>query len=129
MIPTLLFLHVVAGVIALVAAGLAVGSVKGGQMHRRSGRAYTLAMMIVGATALVLAMARSDAFLFAVGMFSLFLVFTGWRAAAVRDGRPRWIDHAGGGLMAVTGTAMLASGAEGVIRGAGAQPEILLAFG
>jgi hypothetical protein len=55
MIQTILFLHILAGVAALAAAGIAVGSAKGGRLHRRSGNIYTLAMLVVGLSALVLA--------------------------------------------------------------------------
>ncbi len=129
MIQTILFLHILAGVAALAAAGVAVGSAKGGRLHRRSGNIYTLAMLFVGLSALVLAVAHPNPFLFAVGVFSLYLVFTGWRAAMVRDGRPRGLDHAGGAVMALAGLVMLGWGAQGVLAGSGAQPVILLAFG
>jgi uncharacterized membrane protein len=55
MIQTILFLHVLSGVAVLAAAGVAVGSAKGGRLHRRSGNAYTLAMLVVSLSALVLA--------------------------------------------------------------------------
>ncbi|MCM2563627.1 hypothetical protein M8756_16080 [Lutimaribacter sp. EGI FJ00015] len=129
MTQILLLLHILAGVAALAAAGIAVGSAKGGRLHRRSGNAYTLAMLIVGLSALVLAVANPNAFLFAVGVFSLYLVFTGWRAAMVRDGRPRRLDHAGGAVMALAGLGMLGWGAQGLLTASGAQPVILLAFG
>ncbi|RDC68050.1 DUF2306 domain-containing protein [Rhodovulum sp. 12E13] len=129
MIQTILFLHILAGVAALAAAGVAVGSAKGGRLHRRSGNAYTLAMLFVGLSALVLAVAHPNPFLFAVGVFTLYLVFTGWRAAMMRDGRPRRLDHAGGAVMAVAGVAMLGWGAQGMLTGSGAQPVILLVFG
>lgn len=129
MIQTILFLHILAGVAALAAAGVAVGSAKGGRLHRRSGNIYTLAMLFVGLSALVLAVAHPNPFLFAVGVFSLYLVFTGWRAAMVRDGRPRGLDHAGGAVMALAELVMLGWGAQGVLAGSGAQPVILLAFG
>jgi uncharacterized membrane protein len=129
MTQTILFLHVLAGVAALAAAGVAVGSVKGGRLHRRSGNIYTLAMLFVGLSALVLAVADPNPFLFAVGVFSLYLVFTGWRAAMVRDGRPRRLDHAGGAVMTLAGIGMLGWGAQGLLAGGGAQPVILLAFG
>jgi uncharacterized membrane protein len=58
MIQTILFLHILAGVAALAAAGIAVGSAKGGRTHRRSGNIYTLAMLFVGVSALVLAVDR-----------------------------------------------------------------------
>lgn len=129
MFQTILFLHILAGVAALAAAGVAVGSAKGGGLHRRSGTIYTLAMLCVGLSALVLAVIHPDAFLFAVGVFSLYLVFTGWRAAVVRDGRPRPLDHAGGAVMTLAGLGMLGWGAQGLLAGSGAQPVILLAFG
>ena len=129
MIQTILFLHILAGVVALAAAGVTVGSAKGGRLHRRSGNAYTLAMLFVGLSALVLAVAHPNPFLFAVGLFSLYLVFTGWRAARVRDGRPRVLDHAGGAVMALAGVAMLGWGVQGVLAGSGAAPVILVAFG
>ena len=129
MIQTILFLHILAGVAALAAAGIAVGSAKGGRLHRRSGNIYTLAMAFVGISALVLAVVHPNPFLFAVGVFSLYLVFTGWRSAMVRDGRPRRLDHAGGAVMALSGLGMLGWGAQGVLAGSGAQPVILLVFG
>lgn len=129
MIQTTLFLHILAGVAALTAAGVAVGSSKGGRLHRRSGNIYTVAMLITGLSALLLAVVEPDPFLFAVGIFSLYLVFTGWRAAMVRNGRPRHLDHAGGAVMALAGLGMLGWGAQGVLAGAGSQPVILLAFG
>jgi uncharacterized membrane protein len=112
MTQTILFLHILAGVAALAAAGIAVGSTKGGRLHRRSGNIYTLAMALVGVSALVLAVAQPNPFLFAVGVFSLYLVFTGWRAAMVRDGQPRGLDHAGGAVMVLAGIG-ISAGAHG----------------
>jgi len=129
MTQTILILHILAGVTALGAAGVAVGSAKGGNLHRRSGNVYTLAMLGTGTTALVLSVMHPNVFLFAVGVFSLYLVFTGWRAAMVRDGRPRSLDHAVGAVMGLAGIGMLVWGAQGVLINAGAQPVILLAFG
>lgn len=129
MIQIILFLHIAAGVAALASAGLAVGSAKGGGMHRVSGKAYTLAMLFVGLSALVMAVVNPNAFLFAIGVFSLYLVFTGWRAATVRDGRPRLVDHAGAAAMTLVGLVMFGWGAQGLLEGGGAQPVILLVFG
>ncbi len=129
MTQIILFMHILAGVVALATAGVAVGSAKGGWLHRRAGNAYTLAMLAVGLSALMLAVVHPNPFLFAVGVFSLYLVFTGWRAAMLRDGRHRTLDHAGGAVMALAGLGMLGWGAQGVVAGSGAQPVILLAFG
>lgn len=126
---TILFAHILAGVAALGAAGLATASTKGGQLHRRCGRFYTAAVLVVGATALFLSVVNPDTFLFAIGVFSLYLVFTGWRAATVRDGRPYLADHVGGAAMALAGLVMLVWGAMGLMGGGGSQAVILLAFG
>lgn len=129
MIQTTLFLHILAGVTALITAGLAVGSAKGGYLHRRAGNIYTLAMLFTGLSALILAVVDPNPFLFAVGIFSLYLVFTGWRAAMIRDGRSRQLDHAAGAVMALTGLGMLGWGTQGILTKTGAQPLVLLAFG
>jgi uncharacterized membrane protein len=129
MIQTLLFLHILAGVVAVVAAGVAIASAKGRYVHRAAGKAYTLSMVFVGLSAMLMAVMRPNAFLFAIAVFSVYLVFTGWRAASIRDGRPRPADHAGGGLMTLAGMAMFGWGAHGLVTEGGAQPVILLVFG
>ena len=129
MIQPLLFVHILAGAAALGAAGFALGSAKGGALHRRAGRVYALGMAIAGVTALVLAALRPNPFLFAIGVFSLYLVFTGWRAAVLRDGVPQLPDHLAGAAMATVGGVMLIWGAQGVITGMASQPVILLVFG
>lgn len=129
MIELVLALHIVCGVVALGAAGVALGAAKGGGLHRVSGRVYVLGMLGVTLSTLALVAARPNAFLLAVGVFSFYLVFSGWRAGVVRDGRPGWPDHAAGAIMAGTAALMLAGGAGGLVAGAGSQPVILLVFG
>ena len=129
MADAFLFLHIVAGVIALLAAGAALGFAKGSAWHRRAGLTYVLAMLAVTLTTFVLVAMRPNLFLFVIGVFSFYLVFTGWRAGALRDGRPRWPDHLAGAAMALTGAVMLAIGASRLFGVGGAQPVILLVFG
>ncbi|MDO8905815.1 hypothetical protein [Hydrogenophaga sp.] len=123
------FMHILAGVTALGAAGAALVTVKGAAWHRRAGLIYVLAMLLVTLTTLALVLMRPNLFLFVIGIFSFYLVFTGWRAAAQRDGRPRLCDHLAGATMALTGVAMLAKGALQLFATGGAQPVILLVFG
>lgn len=129
MAQAFLFMHVLAGVTALLAAGVALGTAKGAAWHRRAGLTYVLAMLVVTLTTLALVLVRPNLFLFVIGLFSFYLVFTGWRAGARRDGRPRWPDHLAGAAMALTGAAMLAIGAIGLFAAGGAEPVILLVFG
>lgn len=124
-----LFLHIVAGGTALFAAGAALGCAKGAAWHRRAGLTYVAAMLAVTLTTFVLVALRPNLFLFVIGVFSFYLVFTGWRAGAQRDGRPRWTDHLTGAAMALTGAAMLAIGAAQLVAAGGGEPVILLVFG
>ena len=130
MTDAILFVHILAGFAALGMAGVALGTVKGGRWHRRSGNGYVLSMLAVTLTTFALVAIRPNLFLFVIAIFSFYLVFTGWRAAMLRDGRPRLPDHAAGGVMALTSGGMMALGAAGLLAGGGgAQPVILLVFG
>ncbi|TVR50203.1 MAG: hypothetical protein EA386_00580 [Rhodobacteraceae bacterium] len=128
MIDAILMLHILAGFAALANAGLALGTTKGGLAHRRAGQGYVLAMLVVTLTTFPLVYIRPSLFLLVIAVFSFYLVFTGWRAGVLRDGRPRWGDHLAGGVMALTGVVMLVLGATGLQDG-GAQPITLMVFG
>lgn len=125
--PVLLALHIAAGCVSLAAAGVALAAAKGGALHRHAGRIYVAAMFAVGATTLLLVALRPNLFLLSIGVFSVYLVFTGWRAGVVRDGRPRPLDRAATVLMLAVGLGMLAFGL--AIYGAGHQGPVLLVFG
>ena len=127
MLYTILIVHIAFGFLALASGGVALGSTKGATLHRRAGGVYVWAMIAVSVTAFALVTLRPNGFLFAVSIFSLYLVFTGWRAARLRDGRPQLLDQAAGAVMALAGLAMMGWG--GANLGTGAQPLILLIFG
>jgi len=131
----LLALHIAAGCTALAAAAVALAAAKGGALHGRAGRIYVAAMFAVGATTLLLVAIRPNLFLLTIGLFSVYLVFTGWRAGVVRDGRPRRLDRVATAAMLAVGLGMLALGAARTLGGsdhqggAGHQGPVLLAFG
>ncbi len=125
----ILYMHIAAGFTALGAAGVALGTAKGALWHRRAGTVYVPAMLTVTLTTFALVAVRPNLFLFVIGVFSFYLVFTGWRAARLRDGRPCLTDHLAGGTMALTGLGMLGLGGAGLFDAGGAQPVILLVFG
>lgn len=129
MANAILIFHVLAGFTALAMAGLALGTGKGGARHRRAGNIYVLAMLAVTLTTFMLVAIRPDLFLLVIGIFSFYLVFTGWRAAMVRDGQPRIPDHMAGAVMALTGVVMMGLGVGRLISSGGAHPVILLVFG
>jgi len=77
---TLRWIHIAAGMLALVVAPGAMVTVKGGRAHRRWGKIYFWAMATVAVTALVLAAWRPNYFLLMVAVFSFYLAFSGYRA-------------------------------------------------
>lgn len=125
----ILTMHIAAGLLALAMAGVAIATPKGKTWHRRSGSVYVGAMFVVSLSTLWLVAVRPNAFLLAVGIFSFFLVFTGWRAARVRSGRPQLPDHVVGALMAIAGLAMLFKAVHGFTTTGGSQPWVLAVFG
>jgi len=102
----LLYIHILAGSTALLAAVIPVATKKGGTHHVRAGRVYALAMTIVFVTALPLAILGDDIFLLIIAFFSFYLVFAGWRFARNRGRKPQLVDWAAVSIMAVTGLSM-----------------------
>src|SRR5215470_2617202 len=78
--PTLRWIHIAAGMLALFVAPGAMATVKGGPAHRRWGKIYFWAMATVAVTALALAAWRPNYFLLMVAVFSFYLAFSGYRA-------------------------------------------------
>lgn len=102
----LLYIHILAGSTALLAAVIPVATKKGGTHHVRAGRVYALAMTIVFVTALPLAILGDDIFLLIIAFFSFYLVFAGWRFARNRGRKPQLVDWVAVSIMAVTGLTM-----------------------
>jgi uncharacterized membrane protein len=78
--PLLLALHVAFGTAALVSGPAALIARKGGRWHKRLGLAFVCAMVITGLSSLALAVHTGKTFLFAVGVFSLYLSISGYRS-------------------------------------------------
>ena len=81
----LLILHIVAGAISLAAAAVAIVSSKGRRLHRLAGRVYVLAMAAVFASSVALSLATNDLFLMTVGIFSFYMVLSGYRALYLKQ--------------------------------------------
>lgn len=80
MYKAFLFLHIAAGTLALGSGLLAITAAKGRKNHNRAGRTYELAMYAVAATAILMCLLKFNPFLLAIGIFSLYLTYTGKRA-------------------------------------------------
>jgi uncharacterized membrane protein len=128
-----LWTHVAAGVLALVAGGVALATEKGGQRHRRAGRVYVAAMGVVVATVLPLFAVEQSffrTFLLLVAVFSGYFALSGYRALS----RKRPGDDPGGldwaAAVAVV-AACLALGGWGVTVAAGGDSfgVVMVVFG
>ncbi len=76
----LLILHIVAGFTALLSGGISFSAPKGKRLHKRTGIIYTIAMLGVGITSLLMCVLRYSPFLFVIGVFSTYMTLTGYRS-------------------------------------------------
>jgi hypothetical protein len=102
----LLFAHIAGGSVALICALMAVSSKKGSNFHRRVGRIYALGIATIGVTAIPMAIISGKTLLFLIALFSSYLVFSGWRFAVNRSGRPSKLDWIAVLIMLLTAATM-----------------------
>ena len=102
----LLFTHIIAGSISLIAAAFAVLSSKGKKLHILSGRTYFWGMAIIFLTAIPMSIASSNVFLFLIAIFSFYLAYAGMRFARNRTGTANFFDWVAIGLMVLSGMVM-----------------------
>ncbi len=79
-VKLLLVLHVFGGTVALLAGALSLFSAKGKKVHRKSGAIFFYAMNLVGGSAFLLSLIKSNYFLLAIALFTTYLNFVGYRA-------------------------------------------------
>ncbi len=110
LISVSLMLHAVSGFIAFGLAPVAMAAAKGSSLHRRAGKVYFYAMTVAAGSALLLATLRWNLFLLLIGIFSYYLVFSGYRAVMVKIRRSHdagVIDWLAAAIMGVFGFGML----------------------
>ena len=74
-------LHIIGGAVGLIAGTVAVVARKGGTLHRKAGRVFVVAMLVMGALAIYLAVVQPDQLTNVfIGAFALYLISTGWMA-------------------------------------------------
>ncbi|HMT30712.1 MAG TPA: DUF2306 domain-containing protein [Bacteroidia bacterium] len=75
-----LYPHIAGGFIALIVAPVAMIVKKGGSQHRLWGKVFFWSMLLVAISALGMSAIKSNIFLAMVGVFSFYLVASGYRA-------------------------------------------------
>ena len=114
-----LTIHILGGSIGLLSGMWNLVARKGGARHRTVGRVFGVAMLAAGISALVLATLHPNPFLFIVGVFTLYMVGTGWLRLK-RDlaaTRPGSLEFALTLAMGLAGVAFVVLGAIELFRG------------
>lgn len=117
-----LWVHILAGVAALVAGGVALAAEKGSRRHRHAGRVYVASMAVVVVTVLplfVLDPTFFRTFLLLVAVFSGYFAFSGYRVLARKRPRddPAIVDWAAAAAAVVACVALGAWGLTVVVSG------------
>ena len=91
-----LVLHIAGGSIGLFAGTLNIVRKKGGKNHKLIGKVFTYSMLTAGFSSFVLSVLHPNYFLFMVGVFTIYLVGTGYRYNYLRlladTQKPKIID-------------------------------------
>lgn len=83
-IDALRWIHIITGVFALLSGPIAMFNQDGGKLHRQSGKIYFWSMTVIFTTSVILSIYRGNLFLFLIGIFSMHLVVTGYRALSLK---------------------------------------------
>lgn len=109
-----LWIHVLAGTVALIVAPIALVTRKGGPTHRRWGKVYFWAMALVAATALVVGFWRSILFLMLTAVFSFYAALSGYRVLYRKrpdlGQRPSALDWFAAGVTLVASASLVTLG-------------------
>ena len=104
-------LHIIAGLVSLLAGFVALYASKGAWLHRRSGQVFTGAMLFMaGSGALIALFLRPNRLNVVVGVLTCYLVATGLVAVRRRVADSRRLLFALMGVATVTGSAALVLG-------------------
>jgi hypothetical protein len=104
-----LILHVLAGMLALIAGALALFFQKGGKRHQLIGRIFFYSMLGVCFSSIVLSLAKQNIFLLHIGIFAFYQTWTGFKAARNKSLRPTTFDWVNLVVSAINSVIMLAS--------------------
>lgn len=91
-----LFIHITGGTLGLLAGTYVAFAKKGDRRHKLIGKVFAVSMIGAGVCSFVLATLHHNNFLFAVGVFTIYMASTGWRYLYLKDiakgQKPIWID-------------------------------------
>lgn len=126
-----LYLHIAAGFTALVIGLVAMFSPKGQNLHNKSGLIYFWAMVVVAITSTIISLRSNpiNLFLLVTGIFSFYLIFTGYRSTIVKNKAPQLVDKLVTTIMLGTTLVMVGLATHDWFNGSGRLTIILGLFG
>jgi len=128
----LTYSHILAGIISLVVAPIAMAVVKGGKIHRLTGKLFFWSMTWIFISAVILSIYSWKPFLFMVSFVSYYLAFTGYRTLYQKNisskNAVKWYDWT---ALIITAFVMLGFGGWGIylLYGGAEFSSVLLLFG
>jgi uncharacterized membrane protein len=78
-------LHIISGSIGLILGSYNLIRKKGDKTHKLLGKIFAIAMISTGLTAFILSYLHPNFFLFIVGVFTIYLTFTGYRMISLKN--------------------------------------------
>jgi uncharacterized membrane protein len=88
------FVHIVAGLMALISGAVALFALKGGRLHRKSGAFFVYSILTLSGSGIVLAVRQPDRISSVAGLLTFYLVTTSLLTARRHDERFHWMDAA-----------------------------------
>ncbi len=117
-----IYIHAFFGGIGLI-TGLGSATVKkGGDLHKKFGKLFTISMLISTIISIVITQMpnHKNSFLFAIGLFTIYLVLTGNRALSFKPhlkDKAANIDKVISGVMVIISLVMISYGMYGLLKG------------
>jgi len=106
--------HISAGILGLLSGGVAVSLRKGSRRHSVAGRVFVVSMLSMSASGAYAAFHRSQTMNLLMGLFTFYLVATGWATARRKEGRPGFLDGVALLFVSVLGASLLTFGVQAV---------------
>lgn len=121
----LIILHIAGGTIGLISGTIAAVVIKGKKTHLLNGKIFFYAMLVTALSALVISNlpGHHSIFLFAVGGFTLYMIFSGYRAVWLKRNFGKsmlalsWIDYAIAVFALVFGVFLIVLSIKGLLDG------------
>src|SRR6187402_3021155 len=117
----LLILHVIAGSVGLITGTINLIRRKGDSLHRNIGKIFVNAMLLAGFSAIGLSLLHPNYFLTIVGVFTIYMVGTGYRYIRLRlsevHNDPKALDWMLTYGMALAGLLFVGLGIKALVEG------------